>query len=657
MNIRHNIRLAAVLAATVLAAGCGKDKMEFEPVPVPTDEKGFLVLAGMNVGITTEVETLENGDLAAQAATRAATEADGAYLVQINSTTATQEVAWSGSYADIKAMTEPLSLAPGRYTIAAQSPEEIPDAAWETPRYAGSTECSIIKKQTTTVNDLTCRLSNIKTTVELSADLKDLFLNDGIDDLQVAVALGDTRMVFGRDETRAAYFRAPQASNQMTVTLTGRYNVKGEGETPVYQPVTMTQQIGNVRAGQWRKINISIQHADQGNVKFIVTVQTWVYDSPLVVDVMSKDYAVYEEEIPDVDDEVTMPGSPVLLLDCTDHRITDPFRITAASFDFDYTPVRSNHPLKIIGTPQDGTTIADAHCVFGSDNPVGEALTRIRLTAPDALFVQPFGAEDATEFTASRNADGQFRVPVYADTHPAAALENRTLTIDYESQHALLEGRTVVLPHTLRAEAANTVSMTVPYLFEEDFGGVNGSEHNVEAGGASTSASNSATGLGFMGLTDAWSGQRIGSQSGRAVKISSVRGLRQWRGRMTAPPLSGLKADAGEVAVTVEFYIDGYQSKGSTCTCTFGFSDDDANTNLTYDDGLTTRTADFTPPTDGGYDRIATRLSYTTLPGQVNAASRPSWLIDYGSGGGAFDYRTYYLFIDNIRISLGKEIK
>lgn len=214
-----------------------------------------------------------------------------------------------------------------------------------------------------------------------------------------------------------------------------------------------------------------------------------------------------------------------------------------------------------------------------------------------------------------------------------------------------------MLPHTLRAEAANTVSMTVPYLFEEDFGGVNGSEHNVEAGGASTSASNSATGLGFMGLTDAWSGQRIGSQSGRAVKISSVRGLRQWRGRMTAPPLSGLKADAGEVAVTVEFYIDGYQSKGSTCTCTFGFSDDDANTNLTYDDGLTTRTADFTPPTDGGYDRIATRLSYTTLPGQVNAASRPSWLIDYGSGGGAFDYRTYYLFIDNIRISLGKEIK
>ncbi len=139
------------------------------------------------------------------------------------------------------------------------------------------------------MNDLTCRLSNIKTTVELSADLKDLFLNDGIDDLQVAVALGDTRMVFGRDETRAAYFRAPQASNQMTVTLTGRYNVKGEGETPVYQPVTMTQQIGNVRAGQWRKINISIQHADQGNVKFIVTVQTWVYDSPLVVDVMSKD--------------------------------------------------------------------------------------------------------------------------------------------------------------------------------------------------------------------------------------------------------------------------------------------------------------------------------------------------------------------------------
>ena len=30
--------------------------------------------------------------------------------------------------------------------------------------------------------------------------------------------------------------------------------------------------------------------------------------------------------------------------------------------------------------------------------------------ASRALFGRPFGAEDATEFTASRNADGQFRV-------------------------------------------------------------------------------------------------------------------------------------------------------------------------------------------------------------------------------------------------------
>ncbi len=91
MNIRHNIRLAAVLAATVLAAGCGKRQNGVRTRSRADRRKGFLVLAGMNVGITTEVETLENGDLAAQAATRAATEADGAYLVQINSTTATQE--------------------------------------------------------------------------------------------------------------------------------------------------------------------------------------------------------------------------------------------------------------------------------------------------------------------------------------------------------------------------------------------------------------------------------------------------------------------------------------------------------------------------------------------------------------------------------------
>lgn len=366
-------------AATLFATGCGKDKIIFPETPDDGAEVGYLALAGMNLGVSAEIETLVSGSGSGAAkgdydgtgggpatATRTTEDADGSYKVAIRNN-ASQETTWEGTYADIKAMTAPMELQPGRYSVRAASPDAIRPVAWESPAYAGSTDFTIVKKATTSVSDLVCTLSNIKTTVELSADLKALFLNDGSDDLKTTVSLGGTSCVFAHDETRAAYFAAANASNTLTIVLTGKYNVKGEGETPEYQPITMTQKVQNVKAGQWRKIAISIEHADEGNVQFVITVETWVYDQQIDVDVMSELYAYGEEEIPDVDDETSHPDGPQVSLE-GDHLITDPFRITASSFDFDFDPVRCNDLLSIIATPQGGATIADAYCVLDSDN-------------------------------------------------------------------------------------------------------------------------------------------------------------------------------------------------------------------------------------------------------------------------------------------------
>ncbi|MEG1612097.1 MAG: DUF4493 domain-containing protein [Alistipes sp.] len=347
-----------MLTALCFAISCSKDTIHLPAeTPDPNQEVGYLVLAGMNLNVTTDVETIES--------TRTPAAADGTYKIIITNST-TSEEAWTGTYADIKAMTSPLELKPGSYKITASSTNTIASAEWEKPEYAGCVDVIITKKQTTTAPNLICTLANIKTTVTLSADLKKLFLNDGTNDLKSTVSLSATESgIFTRDETRALFFKSLAESNTMTVVLTGRYNVKGEGETPEYQPVTMTQTIQNVKAGQWRKIAISIEHTDEGNVQFVVRIETWVYDEQITVDVMSKSYTFGEETIPDDQTETSDPKSPVLTLE-GGHDIAQPFCITSSIFD-ENLGICTDF-IRLIATPEGSSTITDAYCTVESDN-------------------------------------------------------------------------------------------------------------------------------------------------------------------------------------------------------------------------------------------------------------------------------------------------
>lgn len=279
---------------------------------------------------------------------------------------------------------------------------------------------------------------------------------------------------------------------------------------------------------------------------------------------------------------------------------------------------------------------------------LGEPVNLLTVTAPENARFRG----DMRSATVRASADGKFSVGYYAKFYPDAFAGAR-VDLTYDSTHAVVAG-TATLPAAPVVDGRNVLTARAPYLFFEDFGGVNGNENNVEAGGASTSSSNNSVGLAFMGLSDEWSGQRIGSESGVAIKISSVKGVRQWKGRVTAPCVPHLK-DGAEVHLTVRFDISGYQKSGHKCTCTLGFSDDDQNQKWKYDDGLTSTIATFEPPTDGGYDAINRSCSFDTKNGKkANGSSRLSWLINTGSGGGAFDYQTYYLFIDNIRVSIAQ---
>lgn len=356
------------LCCLFMAAGCGKDDLPTGGQPEgPGSETGILSFENWDLTVADDMEILPTDNAPGTSSTRSTVDAPDDYIVKIYNSK--KEQVGSYTYAEIKT-TGNIELPQDSYTVTAESPNyaSIPDVAWETPVYYGEVSVNVIKKLTTTVNNLVCKLGNIKTTVGLSADLDNLFKpDDETDKLTVTLSIQDNSLVYGRAEAtgetlKPGFFRAVDTDNTLKIVLSGQYNKAGEGEPASYVPVNWSQEIQNVKAGQWRKINIKILHASDGNVQFQVTVETWVYDEKIDVDVMSSFYSYGEEEIPD--EEISDENSPAVTLENGD--IAQPYPITTSMFDFD---VQSCSPMiTAVVTPYQGSTVASLEVVFDSDN-------------------------------------------------------------------------------------------------------------------------------------------------------------------------------------------------------------------------------------------------------------------------------------------------
>lgn len=419
--------MTLALAAVLCATGCKREKIDFGGDDALSQGVGYLALTDMSVNVNSDAEEVE---------TRGAVNAPENYIVTvINSSTS--ETAYESTYGEISDAEKEgkyIELAPGSYRIEAKSPNAVSIAlmAWDAPAYAGSVSATVIKNQTTTAPTIECKLANIKTTVSLDENLKALFLNDGTNDLRTTVSLGENAMPFVRDETRAAYFRAVEAENTLTVVLTGSYNT-GSDSNPSYKPVSMTKTISGVTAGQWRKISISVQHSDQGNVTFVIEVENWVNDETIDVDVMSASYTFGEEEIPD--EGKSDPDAPVVTLN-NDKDITAVYQISASDFAYSDGVVCSNR-IDLIVTPQGGTTLSSVSATFDSDNSAllsalasagYDDYTVDLLTASTYIYIDDYESAGAKRFWVLSSAmEHLFN---YAGTHTvkitATDSQNRT---------------------------------------------------------------------------------------------------------------------------------------------------------------------------------------------------------------------------------------
>ena len=208
---------------------------------------------------------------------------------------------------------EPISLEAGVYTITMMS-ETMSGAEWEKPVYGAVLDVIITRKQTTTVDDIVCKLRNIKVTVDYAADLKSQLDSKFT---TMTVALDKSELTYGFDEARGGYFAPIAAENTLVLTFKCRY-------TGTTKDIVMTNEITGVRAAQWRKINVVVQHAADGTATIGIKCDTWTYDEEVIFDTSAY---LFEEVLVDDSDlpEINFEG----------HDLAVPFELTDAMFDAD----------------------------------------------------------------------------------------------------------------------------------------------------------------------------------------------------------------------------------------------------------------------------------------------------------------------------------
>ncbi len=465
-----------LLAVAVVATACEMDKLSTSKVQV-TEEMGYLRIGQ----VATNADTESNGDAVIS---RAVTAAPDTYYLEIVSV-ATKEIVWKGTIAELNALDNAqVGVEPGNYVVYAyQDAAKAPaaGAAVDGTYYAGYSEEVEVKTKETTIFKVTCKLANILSTVELSADLKTMFKrDDATSPLQTVVKVGVDSEVNAYTYPYTSTHDAPKvyfkdvagpnsaSGNTLTLTLSGIYytgdpvdvidpdNVANIDDSK-WKEVKMEKTLTNVRAAQHRKLSIDIDHNTTGDVQFVITIESLIYDEEIEVDI-TKLYASAtdlgldkEPGIPDEDEQnadapdVTIDGQSDLT-----------FAINSSMYDADAQSWIKY--LKVNITPKDGTTVKQVYAEITSEDatlisglaPILNKDGRIEFFPTNAASNYANVAADGTKVTLNVNGmDAFYR---HNGTHTVKVFtvdsDNRMkateLTITVTSDATVSNGPTVV---------------------------------------------------------------------------------------------------------------------------------------------------------------------------------------------------------------------
>lgn len=392
--MKKYLKALLLMAVAGCLTACSLDELPTENKP-EEGGVGYLQIGGIE--ITGDTENSSIGDQ--PEFTRATTAAGDDYFIEI--VEATKGLVWSGTYATVKSLNpasgdsskKGIALEPGTYVVHAyqtQAKAPASDVAVDTPYYAGKSDQIVIEKNQTATATVTCRLANIRVTVELSADLVQLFKNYedtaseyGEKRLMTLVEIGTetekNEYTFEKTAKHPVpadngtttggpivYFKDvagpnSELGNTMLIRMSGTYytgdpvDIYGGGtvDNNKWKDVVMNKTITSVKAGQWRKISIDIDHNTTGDAEFVFTIENYVYDEEINVTTETfKTLLSYEESIPE--DDVNDALAPQVSIDGNAEGVMT-YTIDASKYDpdasTDATFAWKSH-LKAIVTPQ-----------------------------------------------------------------------------------------------------------------------------------------------------------------------------------------------------------------------------------------------------------------------------------------------------------------
>ncbi|MCQ2134478.1 MAG: fimbrillin family protein [Bacteroidales bacterium] len=319
----------------------------------------------------------------------------------------------------------------------------------------------------------------------------------------------------------------------------------------------------------------------------------------------------------------------------------DPIRLAGRSF-------AAGHITSVPLRPTSVSSFYSATFALAANN-LGEDVQNVTLTLPEGTS---WPGTSSNVYTYSES-DGftvgeSFRITTSAEEE-FRALSGKTVSVRYESESAVVY-ETVSLGD-LSAATRVEKDLHCPYLLFEDFSGVesfnSGDKH---------SASNVGDKDPYLFL-DGWSIARAGGEAGKAVRMAAHREwFATYDSRCDSPMLSNLK-DGKTVQIELTFnYSMGREEGGLGANPKLGATVHVGSTSTSGGIKSASTTGTFVESFNvneesGSYDNVDNE--HVTVISDMTNARRISWR-EVADGNAGTSNGTYWLYLDNIRVSIRK---
>lgn len=305
-------------------------------------------------------------------------------------------------------------------------------------------------------------------------------------------------------------------------------------------------------------------------------------------------------------------------------------------------------------------------------NHLGEAWQKITLSGLNFGNGTPNGTTNSVTINAT---DEDYIVAVYPTlnsdgTANMASVQGQALTATYESQNALLQNKTLTTPASLQPTTEYTAPINdtpfiVPYLFEEDFSAVTAENYANLDWDSNGHVGVTMDDIGLIG----WTGAAWETTANTSLMVAAYIGS-SWNG--TATDCTNGRVDTAQlplkndgITVTVTYMVSGKTSASAAKnSCYFG---------VTTTTGVINGTTSYKTPATP--DRLiesyvinnngsATSISVakTNTITACSSATRLTWCCnptDVGTGfwSGYVTSKYFYVYVDNIKVSIGNQVK